>query len=57
MVDDVQKKEIYQKIRSCVKTSISRKDEPIPGSSLEFGKPDGNDFNEYNRVVDELNVQ
>lgn len=54
---DVQRKEIFKKIRDCVDKSIKTRNDPIVGSSLVFGKPTEGDSDEYKFVAQTLQVE
>ena len=54
---DVQRKEIFKKIRDCVDKSIKTRNDPIAGSSLVFGKPTEGDSDEYKFVAQTLQVE
>ena len=51
------KKEIFKKIRECVEVSVKTRNDPIPGSSLLFGKPTDRDTEEYRLVTQVLQVE
>lgn len=54
---DVQRKELFKKIRDCVDKSIKTRNDPIAGSSLVFGKPTESDSDEYKFVAQTLQVE
>ena len=54
---NVMKKEIFKKIRECVDVSVKTRNDPIPGSSLLFGKPTDRDTEEYRLVTQALQVE
>lgn len=54
---EVEKREIYNQIRESVTTSIARRKDPIPGSSLVFDLGSKDDVDEYHRVAKLLEVE
>ena len=53
----VEKREIYNQIRESVATSIARRKDPIPGSSLVFDLGSKDDVDEYHRIAKLLEVE
>ena len=54
---EVEKREIYNLIRESVTTSVARRKDPIPGSSLVFDMGSKDDVDEYHRVAKLLEVE
>lgn len=55
--NDVEKREIYSQIRKSVTTSVTRRKDPIPGSSLVFDMGSKDDVDGYHRVAKLLEVE